>query len=76
MVWVDVWIRDRRRQVETANAVLREHARRPRPTAIVADWFAHGDDPGLVTVDGVHLTDDGRYMFAATIAAATVDLFD
>lgn len=74
VVWVDVWIRDRQPQVETANTVLRDTLA-GRADSIVADWFAHGDDPGLITRDGVHLTNDGRYMFAATIAAATVDLF-
>jgi lysophospholipase L1-like esterase len=75
VVWVDVWIRDRRTQVETANRVLHETLA-GRADTIVADWFALGDDPGIIARDGVHLTDDGRYMFAATIAAATVDLFE
>ncbi|HEX6656652.1 MAG TPA: GDSL-type esterase/lipase family protein [Ilumatobacter sp.] len=75
VVWVDVWIRDRQRQVETANAVLREMLA-DRGDSVVADWYAHGDDPGIITGDGVHLTNDGRYMFAATIAAATADLFE
>jgi lysophospholipase L1-like esterase len=74
VVWVDVWIRDRQPQVETANTVLRDTLA-GRADSIVADWFAHGNDPGIITADGVHLTNDGRYMFAATIAAATVDLF-
>lgn len=74
VVWVDVWIRDRQRQVETANQVLRDTLA-GRPETIVADWFDHGDDPGLVARDGVHLTGDGKYVFAATIAAATVTLF-
>jgi lysophospholipase L1-like esterase len=75
VVWVDAWIRDRRPDVETANEVLRSSLAARRDTA-VADWFVHGDDRGLVTDDGVHLTGDGRYMFAATIASAIVDLFD
>jgi lysophospholipase L1-like esterase len=75
VVWVDVWIRDRQRQVETANAVLREMLG-DRDDSVVADWYAHGDDAGIITADGVHLTHDGRYMFAATIAAATVNLFE
>jgi lysophospholipase L1-like esterase len=74
LVWVDLWIRDRPEQTATANAVLRSILGRRSQTA-VADWFSHGEDAGLVAGDGVHLTDDGRYMFAATIAAATVDLF-
>jgi lysophospholipase L1-like esterase len=75
VVWVDVWIRDRQDQVETANRVLRETVAR-RADTIVADWFSHGDDAGIITDDGVHLTADGRYMFAATIAAATVALYE
>jgi lysophospholipase L1-like esterase len=74
VVWVDLWIRDRPEQIATANEVLRSTLGRRSHTA-VADWFSHGDDAGLVAGDGVHLTDDGRYMFAATIAAATVGLF-
>jgi lysophospholipase L1-like esterase len=75
VVWVDLWIRDRQEQIATANEVLRS-ALAGRPDTAVADWFSHGDDPGLVAGDGIHLTDDGRYMFAATIATATVDLFN
>jgi lysophospholipase L1-like esterase len=75
VVWVDIWIRDRQPQVQVANDILRDTLG-PRPDTIVADWFSHGDDPGIVTADGIHLTDDGRYVFAATIASATVDLFD
>jgi lysophospholipase L1-like esterase len=74
VVWVDVWIRDRQQQVETANSVLRDTLA-SRDNSIVADWFAHGDDPGMTAGDGIHLTPGGRAMFAATIAAATVDLF-
>jgi lysophospholipase L1-like esterase len=74
VVWVDAWIRDRRPDVETANEVLRASLANRRQSA-VADWFVHGDDRGLVTDDGVHLTGDGQYMFAATIASAIVDLF-
>jgi lysophospholipase L1-like esterase len=74
VVWVDAWIRDRQQAVATANEVLRARLA-DRPDAAVAEWFAHGDDRGLVTNDGVHLTSDGQYMFAATIASAIVDLF-
>jgi lysophospholipase L1-like esterase len=74
VVWVDLWIRDRQEQIATANEVLRSTLAR-RPGTAVADWSSHGDDAGLVAGDGIHLTDDGRYMFAATIAATTVDLF-
>lgn len=75
VVWVDVWIRDRQEQVETANQVLRETLA-GRPDTIVADWFSHGDDAGIIASDGIHLTNDGRYLFAATIAASIADLFE
>ena len=73
VVWVDVWIRDRKPAVERANEALRE-VLAERPGAIVADWYSHGDDAGLVTVDGVHLTADGRRVFAATIVDAVLAL--
>jgi hypothetical protein len=66
VVWVDVWIRDRKSAVERANQVLRD-VLAERPRSMVADWFSHGDDAGVVTADGVHLTADGRRVFAATI---------
>jgi lysophospholipase L1-like esterase len=74
VVWVDVWIRDRQQQVAAANQVLRDTLA-DHPDTIVADWSSHGDDPGLVAGDGVHLTDDGKYVFAATSTAAVADLF-
>jgi lysophospholipase L1-like esterase len=75
VVWVDVWIRDRKDQVVAANHVLRDTLA-TRPDTIVADWFSHGEDPGIIADDGIHLTSDGRFVFAATIAASVADLFD
>jgi lysophospholipase L1-like esterase len=73
VVWVDVWIRDRKSAVERANQVLRD-VLAERPRSMVADWFSHGDDVGVVTADGVHLTGDGRHVFAATIVDAILAL--
>jgi hypothetical protein len=73
VVWVDVWIRDRQPAVERANAELRS-VLAERPRSMVADWFSHGDDDGVVTTDGVHLTGDGRRVFAATIVDAVLAL--
>jgi lysophospholipase L1-like esterase len=73
VVWVDVWIRDRKSAVERANQVLRD-VLAERPRSMVADWFSHGDDVGVVTTDGVHLTADGRRVFAATIVDAILAL--
>jgi lysophospholipase L1-like esterase len=73
VVWVDVWIRDRQPAVERANQAVRE-VLGERERSIVADWFTRGDDPGLVANDGVHLTADGREVFAATIVDAVLAL--
>jgi lysophospholipase L1-like esterase len=74
VVWVDVWIRDRLDAVVEANAVLRrELAGRPAPTAVV-DWFSSGSVDGVITGDGVHLTDAGQARFATEIADAVVAL--
>jgi lysophospholipase L1-like esterase len=41
-----------------------------RGESAVADWFSHGDQAGVITDDGVHLTGDGRWTFARAIADA------
>ena len=67
VVWVDIWIRDRRDAVVAANGVIRDElAGRVSPSGVVG-WFAHGGDDGLVTADGVHLTDRGKDAFATAI---------
>lgn len=75
VVWVDFWIRDRLPAIDAANDELRTVLRH-RPATVVADWFAHGDDTGVVTHDGVHLTAAGQQVFASTIADAVTTLFD
>jgi len=73
VVWVDLWIRDRRDAVVAANAAIRQTVGR-RPGSAIADWFVHGEDQGVVTGDGVHLTEEGRQVFARAIADAIADL--
>lgn len=74
LVWVDIWIRDRQPHVADLNSVLREElAKRTGPTAVV-DWFSHGDDDGVITGDGVHLTDLGQREFADAILARVLAL--
>ena len=74
VVWVDVWIRDRSDDVATANALLHaELADRAAPTSVV-DWFSAGAADGVITGDGVHLTEVGQARFAAEIAEAVVAL--
>jgi lysophospholipase L1-like esterase len=74
LVWVDIWIRDRDRDVLAANEMLRTELRnRVGPTAIV-DWHARGEDDGMITGDGVHLTDLGQQKYAETIAGQIIAL--
>ena len=74
VIWVDVWIRDLLGDVVVANAMLhRELAARTAPTAVV-DWFTHATADGVITGDGVHLTEAGQVRFAAEIADAVVAL--
>lgn len=71
VVWVDAWIRSRIDEARAANAALREVVER-RSEAVVIDWFQFGDDPGVISGDGIHLTDAGQERFAAQIAAAVL----
>ena len=74
IAWVDVWIRDRRDAVAIANALLRAELERRRAPTVVVDWSTAAPTEGLVTGDGVHLTQAGQDRFAAAIAAAVVEL--
>lgn len=69
VVWVDVWIRDLPDQVIAANAVIREVIG-DRGDGVVADWYSRGGEGSAITDDGVHLTGDGRWIFARTILDA------
>lgn len=71
VVWVDLWIRDRQPQVLEANAVIRDVLAR-RGNGAVADWHSQATNEGAITDDGVHLTDDGRWMFARTLTDAVL----
>lgn len=74
IVWVDIWIRDRRAEVVEANLELREALTgREAPSAVVA-WYSAAAAPGNVIRDGVHLTEEGRTRFAGEIASAIVRL--
>ena len=74
VVWVDVWIRDRLEAVVAANALLRGELERRRAPTLVVDWFSTAATDGLVTGDGVHLTQAGQDRFAAAIAGAVVEI--
>jgi lysophospholipase L1-like esterase len=69
VVWVDVWIRDMADEVVEANAVIREVIDE-RGNGHVADWYSRGAEGSAITDDGVHLTGDGRWIFARTILDA------
>lgn len=76
VVWVDLWIRDRQPTVSAANALIRQELRAWRGGAAVVDWYSHGDDDGIITGDGVHLTNAGQQLFADSISGAIDELFD
>lgn len=68
VVWVDLWIRDRRDDVVAANVTIRDAIGERASPAGVVGWFAHGAADGVITGDGVHLTDHGQEVFATAIA--------
>jgi hypothetical protein len=73
LVWVDTWHRDRREACQLLNGVLRTVVG-SRPRSLVVDWFTHGDDPGVVTADGVHPTDAGTSVFGLVVTAGVRDV--
>lgn len=75
LVWVDLWIRDRREAVVTANGVIRDEIDGRASPAAVVGWFDLGDDDGVTTGDGVHLTDRGQDAFATAIADQVRSLY-
>lgn len=70
VVWVDLYIRDLADDIAEANASIRTVLQFRRGLSVVVDWNSHGDDPGVITDDGVHLTRSGRALFASSIADA------
>lgn len=75
VIWVDLWIRDREESIDDANQLIRTRLERWSGGAAVVDWHAHGEAPGVITGDGVHLTESGRRLFAASIVSGINDLF-
>ena len=75
VIWVDLWIRDLSDDVVEANDLIRSVVA-VRPHTEVVDWFTHGDDEGVITGDGVHLTDAGRERFATSMADAVDAMFE
>lgn len=75
VIWVDLWIRDRPEQIAQANRMIRAELRDREGGSAVVDWFAHGDDDGIITDDGVHLTDAGQLLFATSIADTVDEMF-
>jgi len=67
LVWVDTWHRDELDATVEYNEVLRE-VLDDRDDTVVVDWFSHGDDPGVITGDGVHPTPNGSERFALVVA--------
>lgn len=74
VVWVDTWVRDRPDQARAVNDAIRAVVGR-RPAALVVDWATHATADGVLSGDGVHLTDGlGRQRFAEVVAAGVETL--
>ena len=75
VIWVDLWIGGEEELVARANRMIRVELRRRSGGTAVVDWYSHGTDAGVITVDGVHLTQTGQDLFAESIAVAVDELF-
>lgn len=75
VIWVDLWIGGQEETVSRANLQLRAELGSWQGGSAVVNWFSHGEDDGIITADGVHLTADGQELFAASVAAAVEELF-
>ena len=70
VVWVDLWIEGQETSVSDANRQIRSELRRRSGGGVVVDWYSHGTEDGIITGDGVHLTELGQDLYATSIAAA------
>lgn len=75
VIWVDLWIRGRQEPVSRANLQIRAELRKWSGGSAVVDWYSHGEDEGIITSDGVHLTPSGQELFAESIVIAVDELF-
>ncbi len=75
VVWVDLWIRDQPYQIVDGNRLIRAIIATRQGSGVV-DWYAHGQfDDGVITDDGVHLTQSGQRRFADSIVSTIDTLF-
>lgn len=70
VIWVDLWIRDHDDRIVEANEAIRLELAGRQALGAVVDWHTLADTPGIITGDGVHLTDEGQQLFAEAILAA------
>ncbi len=75
VIWVDLWIAGREEAVARANRMIRVELGRRDGGSAVVDWYSHGTEEGVITSDGVHLTQSGQDLFADSIAASVDVLF-
>ncbi len=75
VIWVDLWIAGREEVVARANRMIRVELERRDSGSAVVDWYSHGTEAGIITEDGVHLTQSGQDLFADSIATSVDVLF-
>lgn len=75
VMWVDTWLRPLDPAAVEFNATLRQELRRHRNTLAI-DWHDRAATDGLITDDGVHLSESGRIEYARMIADAIRATYD
>jgi lysophospholipase L1-like esterase len=75
VVWIDVFIRDRAQGSVEFNALLRQMIPATDGSTVV-DWYSNGRDEGVISADGIHLTELGEARFAAEIVAGVIEVAD
>jgi len=75
VIWVDLWIGGDEEIVARANRMIRVELTLRSGGSAVVDWYSRGEDDGVITADGVHLTPAGQELFADSIAVAVDELF-
>lgn len=74
VVWIDTWVRDRPDQARAVNEAIRSVVA-GRSGAIVVDWATPAAAEGVLSADGVHLSDRiGRARFAEVVAEGVATL--
>lgn len=73
VVWVNAWIRDQAGDAALFNNVISD-VLIARGNHTIVDWYDNAKDDGIISADGIHLTDLGEARFASQMAAGIITL--